>query len=351
MAKHKTIKHLNVVKGRDNVLRFYYRRRGFASAPLRGPLGSAEFWADYNAASTASKTIEIGAARIAPGSLGHVIGLYLGQTIFGTLAKETQRSRGNIFEGLRNRHGKEDFAAIKKKHVQAMIDAKVDTPSAARNLLAALSLLMKFGIDQGLRKDNPTIGVKRAPITSGGHETWEEEHIAAFEAKHPIGTRARLAFELLLYTGQRRGDVVGMGRQHVRNGLIAVQQQKTDERLLIPIHPKLRAAIAAVPADQMIFLVAKHGGPFTPQGFTNWFRRACNEAGIKVGLSAHGLRKAMCRRLAEAGCSHAQIMAISGHKTPRMVQVYIDAANQERLARDAMAAIGGDVSRTNVQNI
>jgi hypothetical protein len=131
MAKHKTIKHLNIVKGRDNVLRFYYRRRGFAPSPLRGPLGSSEFWSDYNAASTAPKAIEIGATRAAPGSLGHVIGLYLGQTLFGTLAKETRRTRRNILEGLRERFGKEDFAAINKKHVAAMIDAKVATPSAS----------------------------------------------------------------------------------------------------------------------------------------------------------------------------------------------------------------------------
>ena len=41
-----------------------------------------------------------------------------------------------------------------------------------------------------------------------------------FEAKHPIGSKARLALALLLYTGQRRGDVVRLGRQHIRNGVL-----------------------------------------------------------------------------------------------------------------------------------
>ena len=81
------------------------------------------------------------------------------------------------------------------------------------------------------------------------------------------------------------------------------------------------------------------GKPFTPTGFGHWFFDRCREAGLTVGLSAHGLRKAMCRRLAEAGCSTHQIMAISGHKTLSEVQRYTKAAEQSRMARQAMEAV------------
>jgi integrase len=62
----------------------------------------------------------------------------------------------------------------------------------------------------------------------------------------------------------------------------------------------------------------------------------CERGGLK-GLSAHGLRKAACRRLAEAGCSANEIAAISGHASLREVERYTRAADQERMARNAMA--------------
>ncbi|MEI9901164.1 MAG: hypothetical protein WDN31_14625 [Hyphomicrobium sp.] len=55
-------------------------------------------------------------------------------------------------------------------------------------------------------------------VSSKGHHTWTSEELEQFEARHPIGTKARLAFGLLIYTGVRRSDVVRLGRQHVRDG-------------------------------------------------------------------------------------------------------------------------------------
>ena len=141
------------------------------------------------------------------------------------------------------------------------------------------------------------MGVTRAKIETEGYITWEEHHIATFEAHHPIGSRARRALALLLGTGQRRSDIVTMGRQHVRGDKIRVKQSKTGKTLMIPIGDELRAAIEATPADHLTFLTTARGKPFTATGFTNWFRDMCNEAGLPNGLSAHGLRKAMCRRL------------------------------------------------------
>jgi integrase len=64
---------------------------------------------------------------------------------------------------------------------------------------------------------------------------------------HDVGGRARLAMALLLYTAQRRADVVRMGWQHVQAGRISVRQSKTDERLRIPIHGELQAILDATP--------------------------------------------------------------------------------------------------------
>ena len=125
---------------------------------------------------------------------------------------------------------------------------------------------------------NPAIGVKRYKSWGEGFHTWSEDEIAKFEARHEIGTRARLAFALLLYTAQRRSDVVRMGWQHVTGDLIAVRQEKTGTALVVPIHPELSLALASVPRTNLQFLMTEKGAPFTSAGFGNWFRDQCNLA-------------------------------------------------------------------------
>jgi len=155
--------------------------------------------------------------------------------------------------------------------------------------------------------------------------------------QHSIGSRARLALGLLLYTAQRRSDVVRMGRQHVRYGVLTIRQRKTGVEVSIPMHPALERIVAATARDNLTFLVTSGGKPFTPAGFTNWFRKCCDEAGLPKGCCPHGLRKAASRRLAEHGCSPHEIMSITGHKTLKEVSRYTAAVDRRRLAVTAMS--------------
>jgi integrase len=128
-----------------------------------------------------------------------------------------------------------------------------------------------------------------------------------------------------------------MGRQHIRDGVLAVRQQKTGALLAIPVTSPLAAVLDATPSDNLTFLVTDRGQPFEPMTFTKWFRRCCDAAGLPKACSAHGLRKAACRRLAEAGCSANEIASISGHASLREVERYTRAADQARMARHAIA--------------
>jgi integrase len=226
---------------------------------------------------------------------------------------------------------------MQRTHIDRMVATRATTPSAARNFLKALKAMMVHCVANHMRDDDPTQGIRTPKIKTDGYATWSEEHIAAFEARHPIGSRARLAMALLLYTGQRRSDVLRIGQQHVRNRVLHIRQQKTNAKLAIPVHPELQAILDAVPSQHLTYLTTHDGSPFSPAGFGNLFREWCNEAGLPNGLSAHGLRKACCTRLAEAGCSEKQIAAISGHLSMSEVGRYTKAADQARLARDAMA--------------
>jgi integrase len=123
---------------------------------------------------------------------------------------------------------------------------------------------------------------------------------------------------------------------NVRNGTITITQQKTKTALVIPVTAALAEAINATPSEAMVFLLNEHGKAFTAKGFGKWFTAQCQRVGL-TGLSPHGLRKAACRRLAEAGCSANEIMAISGHATMKELVRYTKAADQARLARNALA--------------
>jgi integrase len=128
-----------------------------------------------------------------------------------------------------------------------------------------------------------------------------------------------------------------MGKQHLRNGLLHVKQEKTGAVLAIPVHPELAAVVAAVPGNQLTFITTLKGKQFNGTSFTQWFAKACARAGLGPQCTFHVLRKAACRRLAEAGCTVHEIASISGHASLKEVERYTKAADQQRLAQAAMA--------------
>jgi integrase len=316
--------------------RFYFRRAGFKQILLPGLPWSPEFMAAYELAVAGQTRIEIGASRTKPGTVAVLTVAYFNSATFQSLAAETQRTRRNILERFRAEHGDKRVALLHREHIVRMLAKKISKPASASNWLNTVRALMQFALVEEMRQDDPTRDVKSPKIKTDGFETWSEDDIAAFERQHAIGTRARLALALLLYTAQRRGDIVRMGWQHIRDGALHVRQQKTGATLAIPLHSDLRAILEETPKSNMTYLTTKEGKPFTAPGFTNWFRECCKEAGLRHGPSAHGLRKAACRRLAEAGCTAHEIMSISGHASLREVQRYTAAADQARMARAAM---------------
>src|SRR5262249_11431586 len=328
---------------RHGRVRYYFRRHG-RRTPLPGLPGSSEFMAAYASALETAPRPEIAPTRTIAGSVNAMVVGYLGSAEFTQLAPTSQRQYRRIFEELRRHHGDRSIATLERRHVVLMIEAKAATPAAARDLLRCLRLLVQHAVKIGVRHDDPTIGVRVKMPKGDGFKTWTEDEITAFEAAHPIGTKPRLALALLLGTALRASDVVRVGRGHIRNGTVTgIVQQKTGGALPpIPISADLAAAInAAAPSEHVVFLVNELGRSFTAKGFGKWFTAQCERIGLK-GLSPHGLRKAACRRLAEAGCSANEIAAISGHKSLNEVARYTRAADQARKARNAMARVRAD---------
>jgi integrase len=282
---------------------------------------------------------KVGASlRSLPGSFSALVASYYVSPEFQGLKASTQRVRRNILERFRVEHGHRVLKDLQTTHVRAIIGRKASTPEAANNLLKILRVILNFAAGEGMIASNPALAVKRYKKRGEGIHPWAESEVLQFQSHHSIGSKARLALELMLSTGQRRIDIVRMGRQHIKGDSIAVRQEKTDEPLLIPIDADLAAVLDVLPRAHMIFLLTEFGKPFTAAGFGNWFRDRCNEAGLPQ-CSAHGLCKLAATRLANAGCSNQQIKAITGHKSDSSLAPYIRAAQQTRLARQAKAMV------------
>ena len=251
-------------------------------------------------------------------------------------------------ELFREEHGDKRISKLTARPLVTILSKR--KAFAARNWLKAIRGLCQFAVAAGLLAEDPTRDIKfKAPRSTGFH-TWDESQIEQFEKYHKVGTRARLALGLLLYTAQRRGDIIRLGRQHVRDGALSVTQEKTGTEIAIPVHQDLLALIEATPSGHLNFLVTDYGKPFTAAGFGNWFADRCNEAGLPQGCRAHGLRKAACRRLAESGASAPEIAAISGHLSIREVQRYIAAADRKMMAESGMAKVQRAFATTENEN-
>jgi integrase len=316
--------------------RVRFRKGGF-STYLTGIPWSQDFMRQYAAALEGvaiERPREVGESRTIPGSFDALCVSYYRSPEFQRLSSSTQAVRRNVIERFRNDHGKKPIALLTRAHIKQIIGAKSETPEAANNLLKVLRVLLGHAVDIDMIASNPAIDVQRYPSKGEGIHTWTESEVARFEARFAIGSKPRLALALLLYTAARRSDVVRLGWQHVQGDAIAFRQKKTDAALVIPMLPELVQVLAASPRDNLTFLVTERGKSFSAAGFGNWFRDRCNEAGLPQ-CSAHGLRKCAATRLADAGCSLHEVMAITGHRSMSEVSRYTKAADQARLARQA----------------
>src|SRR5215468_2152263 len=228
----------------------YFRRRGFPRVRLPGLPWSPSFMAEYEKAMSGARTA-IGAGRVKPGSVAAVIAEYKdSREFFGSKSAGTQRMRRGILDRFGAAYGDRPFALLPPEWIEALLDSK--PPHAARSWRATLRSLCQFGVKRRYLRSDPTANIKLRAIKGDGFHCWTDAEIAQFEVYHPIGTKPRLALTLLLYTAQRRSDVVRMGRQHLSDCLderlraqgvrhmLSIRQQKTGKPLVLPVRPNLQ---------------------------------------------------------------------------------------------------------------
>ena len=314
---------------------------------LPGPYGSTEFRQAYEEACEGAR---LAGRRARPSTVAYLIEAYLGSKGYLRLADSTRRDVRGRLDWIKTAIGDAKYSRIEPRHI-AMLMEKKGGPSAANRLRKDLSQLYRFAAKMhGFKGQSPAALADRHPTKRGGFRTWEDADIDAYRATHARGTKARLALEILLATGAARQDAAALTRRNIRGGRIAYRRGKTGELVDLPLLPELATELEYLPPDQMMLLAhGEHGKGYTPESLGNWFRDRCTEAGLPQ-CSAHGLRKAGARRLAEARATEFEVMSFLGHRTAREASRYTAAANRVSLADSGLAKLGAKTG-TKVPNL
>lgn len=327
--------HLHREITRHGKIVYYVRKDKAKRTRIKAEFGTAEFDAAYKAAITGELAPDAGPA--AKGTLQWLVDGYRETRAWTDLSMATRRQRENILKQILAKSAREPFSKITQETIEAGVERRKDTPHQARHFADTMKGLFAWAKKRKLVKVDPAAGVRVAKPPSDGFETWTDDDVAAYEAAWPIGTRERVMLDVFLCTGLRRGDAARLGKQHVKNGIISIDTEKTGTRVEIPILPELQATLDAGPVGDLAFIATKRGAPMTKESLGNAFRDACREAGITK--SAHGLRKAAATRAANNGATVAELEAIFGWEGGRMASHYTRMADRRRLAAGAMSKL------------
>lgn len=353
------LKHVRREVDRHGKVRFYFRKGGKGPRIALPAPDAPDFAEKYAAAMAGTPKPKRPPApstiRPKAGTLRWLCTEFWKSAEFSQLEPSTQLDRRRVAEACLREPiapGKPEVFAdfpldeLTPKAFRVLRDRKLKYPNAANTRLKVFRAVFKWGLEAepDIVKSNPARDVSYLKVKGDGYHSWTVEEVEQFEARHPIGTRARLALALLLYTGQRRSDIIRFGEPMVRNEWLHFRQWKNRNKnpvdLSLPIIPELREAIRKTNlVGTETWLVTEHGVPYSMAGFGNRFRDWCNQAGLHH-CSAHGLRKATAARLAELGCSDRHIMAITGHKTAAEVDRYTRGARQRKMAEAAATHLG-----------
>jgi integrase len=285
----------------------------------------------------AKEPVEIGASRTATGSISALVTTYYKSTEWRALASATQKQRRNIIERFRAKDGGKPVALLQRENIETMM-ATIPNIYARKHWYWAIRGLLDAAIPT-LIKVNPTNGIEPVRIPkSKGHHTWTDAEIAQYRAHWPLGTQQRLVFEFALEAVSRRSEVVRIGPQHInKKGWISIERVHGSRDVEIPLTPELKAACEAMPKGHLTYIVSPNGKPRGVDGLGHDFAKWATEAGLPKRCRLHGLKKGGTRRLTEAENTTHELMAISGHKTLAMVQLYTDDADRKKLAAQGMA--------------
>ena len=279
------------------------------------------------------------------GTFGGLVASYRQSKKFNDRAANTKKTYDRYLRRLLARYHAAPLAEITPEDIQVhVLDPNEDTPGAANAMLGIMRVLYTYARKRHPRLEDWTAGLEQFDRDENNErQPWPADMLAA--ALTDKNDLFRRAVTLALYTGQRPGDVCAMTWGAIKGDMIEVRQEKTGARLDIPMHPDLMEMLATSPrSDRHLHILSNtQGGRLTAEAFLPWCQRFGRKNGFRC--TPHGLRKNATIALFEAGCETAQVAAITGHRSLRMLEHYAKGRNQKVLARSAMLKWGTDTKR------
>lgn len=240
-------------------------------------------------------------------------------------APNTKVLRARAFDAaIRRFHGTLSIADIEDRGFRTRLydwrDANAHRPHAIRDAIKMISTVFNWAVDRNIMRDNPAAGFKHFKSGSRADIIWTPDTIGAFrEAASPA---LRDAFDVGLWTALRTTDVCNLRGYNFEDGWLTVTPKKTRKHgitLYLPYH--LLYPLASVIFNntsnqrkvERHFLVNDVGEPWTESWLRRCFATTIEKAGIDPVLQFRDLRGTCITRLLEAGCTPAEVGAISGH--------------------------------------
>ncbi len=332
--------------------RYYVRKRGMRKIRIRQIFKDAEgtitpeFMADYRAAIA---RLNGGAVEQKPRGLREetfnwLFAQYYKSSMFAKLDPATQKDKRSVIDRFAAGAGELPYKKYRREDMEKSQQARKATPGAADKLVKVLCAVFNWAIAQKppLMATNPAVGVEPINKRSGGFHTWTPDEIDKFRDHWPMGSKPRLAMELMIAIGARRSDAAQIGprNEFTKDGVRWVRFKVHKGRNLYPVDMEARLtgelieAIEKTEIGQSSYVTSSRNTPYTIESFGNAFSRWCEEAGLPH-CSSHGLRKAAAVAYAESGATAPELMAVFGWSNLRTAQIYIEKAEQRRMRSNA----------------
>lgn len=319
-------------------------RRGKVSIYLPPP-GSKEYKDAYAKALDGAGVI----GKVKPKSVSDLVSRFYRSVPFRRTSESWQRTMRQSIEPFREEYGNDLVAHFRPKDIDRILEDRFEKrtvdgktfggSASAERLREMLMRLFKLAMKLEWIDANPVTLSEPIRHDGDGFQPWEEADIAAYQKRWPLGTRARLAMELMLWTGARRGDAHLMPPPV--DGRFRWRAAKTGKMVEMTVAPRLQEAIDAMPLGSLgkeTLIVTDFGKPFSTAGFGNWFGDRCRDAGLS-NKTAHGLRKALARRAAMRNVSQQGLKALGQWENDEEVRTYTESANRNEMADEALAAV------------
>lgn len=325
----------------------YYFRMGKGKR-IRLPAPSdSSFTAAYRSA-LAGEPVE--APKVSAGTLQWLWEKYTSESArWAGYSDATRKQHRLIMAKVLAGNSKKALTLFTQDVIQAGVDRRHETPAQAKNFLMVLRGMFSWAKKMRLVILDPTVDVELPDYKKVGFPAWNIEDVIAFRKTHAIGSYERLAMELMLLAGLRRSDVVRVGHQHISGRILALDTAKTGARISIELSDELKSIIDATPHSGLHLIENSLGKPYVKESFGNWFREACNKAGVTK--SAHGLRKLSATLAAEGGAATHQLLAQYGWSNISTAEIYTKSVDRHRLGIEGSRIVADQIENINAPHL